>query len=150
MSALKYIRPASHHWRPEVKLCSSLEGDGVDQVWEVMAEFRRKMEESGELEARRRRQHLRWMWSYVEERLVRMARDIGHHSNIDNLENMVSHSGFRSGTLKSQHDQTEGSIMVLLWCPRSPLFTSNGGHYVGPEQNGHQWNVSLNTRGSGS
>ena len=95
MSALKYIRPASHHWRPEVKLCSSLEGDGVGQVWEVMAEFRRKMEESGELEARRRRQHLRWMWSYVEERLVRMARDIGHHHNIENLENMVSHAGLQ-------------------------------------------------------
>ena len=95
MSALKYIRPASHHWRPEVKLCSSLEGDGVGQVWEVMAEFRRKMEESGELEARRKRQHLRWMWSYVEERLVRMARDIGHHHNIENLENMVSHAGLQ-------------------------------------------------------
>ena len=94
MSALKYIRPASHHWRPEVKLCSSLEGDGVGQVWEVMEEFRRKMEECGELEARRKRQHLRWMWSYVEERLVRMARDIGHHTNIDNLENMVSQSAF--------------------------------------------------------
>ena len=33
MSALKYIRPASLDWRPEVKLCSSLEGDGVAEVW---------------------------------------------------------------------------------------------------------------------
>ena len=53
LSALKYLRPASHHWRPEVKLCSALEGDGVGQVWEVMAEFRQKMEECGELEGRR-------------------------------------------------------------------------------------------------
>jgi len=89
LSALKYLRSASPHWRPEVRLCSSLEGDGVGEVWQVMAEFRQKMEESGELEARRRRQHLRWMWSYVEERLVRMARDIGQHNSIENLENMV-------------------------------------------------------------
>ena len=60
-----------------------------------MTEFREKMTECGELEARRRRQHLRWMWSYVEERLVRMARDIGQHNSIENLENMVSQSSFR-------------------------------------------------------
>ena len=46
----------------------------MDKVWSTMTEFRNIMEESGELENRRRNQHLRWMWSYVEERLVRMAR----------------------------------------------------------------------------
>ena len=30
LSALKYLRPASPHWRPEVRLCSALEGD---EVW---------------------------------------------------------------------------------------------------------------------
>ena len=116
MSALKYIRPSSLHWRPEVKLCSSLEGDGVGKVWEVMAEFRGKMEESGELEARRRRQHLRWMWSYVEERLVRMARDIGHHHNIENLENMVSHAGLQGkhDSLNWKSKQTVDEITNLM------------------------------------
>ena len=51
-----------------------MSGEGVDKVWSTMTEFRNIMEESGELEDRRRNQHLRWMWSYVEERLVRMAR----------------------------------------------------------------------------
>ena len=51
-----------------------MSGEGVDKVWSTMTEFRSIMEESGELEDRRRNQHLRWMWSYVEERLVRMAR----------------------------------------------------------------------------
>lgn len=58
----------------QVQLCSAVSGEGVDKVWDTMAEFRTIMEESGELENRRRNQHLRWMWSYVEERLVRMAR----------------------------------------------------------------------------
>ena len=53
-----------------------MSGEGVDKVWSTMTEFRNIMEESGELEDRRRNQHLRWMWSYVEERLVRMARGI--------------------------------------------------------------------------
>ena len=44
-----------------------------------MTEFRSIMDESGELEDRRRNQHLRWMWSYVEERLVRMARYTQDH-----------------------------------------------------------------------
>ena len=60
----------------QVQLCSAMSGEGVDKVWSTMTEFRNIMEESGELENRRRNQHLRWMWSYVEERLVRMARYI--------------------------------------------------------------------------
>ena len=44
-----------------------------------MTEFRNIMEKTGELEDRRRSQHLRWMWSYVEERLVRMARYISDY-----------------------------------------------------------------------
>lgn len=89
MSALKYIRPASLDWRPEVRLCSSVEGEGVAEVWQRMTEFREKMVECGELEARRRRQHLRWMWSYVEERLLMMARDIGNNAAIEELEQKV-------------------------------------------------------------
>ena len=92
MSALKYLRSPSKHWKskvvvriPEwssydnlcqVQLCSAVSGEGVDKVWSTMTEFRNIMEGSGELENRRRNQHLRWMWSYVEERLVRMARYI--------------------------------------------------------------------------
>ena len=57
-----------------------MSGEGVDKVWSTMTEFRNIMEKTGELEDRRRRQHLRWMWSYVEERLVRMARCVTHES----------------------------------------------------------------------
>ena len=44
LSALKYLRSASPHWRPEVRLCSSLEGEGVGEVWQVMAEFRQEIQ----------------------------------------------------------------------------------------------------------
>ena len=55
-----------------------------------MEQFRSVMEDTGELEWRRREQHLRWMWSYVEERLVTMARESGvNDDNIAKLEMKV-------------------------------------------------------------
>ena len=74
----------------QVKLCSAVSGEGVEEVWSTMERFRSVMEESGELEARRREQHLRWMWSYVEERLVRMAREAGAgDGDVAQLETLV-------------------------------------------------------------
>ena len=62
----------------------------MEEVWSTMERFRSVMEESGELEARRREQHLRWMWSYVEERLVRMAREAGAgDGDVAQLETLV-------------------------------------------------------------
>jgi len=85
MSALKYMRPLSPLWRPRVKLCSSLSGEGVGEVWGQMEKFREVME--GELLERRSEQHKRWMWSYVEERLIRLVR--GSRGEVDMLEHMV-------------------------------------------------------------
>lgn len=88
MSALKYMRPRSSLWRPRVKLCSSLSGEGVDKAWEQMSSFREVMEEAGQLEKQRAEQHLRWMWGYVEERLVRLARE-ERGQEVARLEEMV-------------------------------------------------------------
>jgi len=72
-SALKFMRPRSKIWRPKVKLCSSLTGDGLDVVWDHMDKFRSTVE--GEIVERRAEQRRRWMWSYVTERLVWMVRN---------------------------------------------------------------------------
>ena len=75
-SALKYMRPLSKLWRPRVKLCSSLPPyTGLEEVWAEVESYRETLEEAGEVASRRARQHQRWMWSYVEERLVRLARE---------------------------------------------------------------------------
>jgi LAO/AO transport system kinase len=76
MSALKYMRPRCDLWRPRVKLCSSLPPhQGLGEVWAEMEKYRAALEDAGELGSRRAEQHRRWMWSYVEERLVRLARE---------------------------------------------------------------------------
>jgi len=98
MSALKYLRPTSKHWRSKVQLCSAVSGEGVQEVWSTMQKFKTVMEESGELESRRRNQHLRWMWGYVEERLIRLAREAGvSDDNVSRLELSVKDGDLSPG-----------------------------------------------------
>jgi LAO/AO transport system kinase len=89
--ALHFMRPASEHWTPKVVACSALEEQGIDELWDLVEEHHRVLEEAGELEARRRRQQLRWMWSTVEEGLLQRLR---HHpavrEQLDDLQSQVT------------------------------------------------------------
>ena len=46
-SALKFMPRKYPIWRPEVGMVSSLEGDGLDELWELIKDFKSKMIESG-------------------------------------------------------------------------------------------------------
>jgi LAO/AO transport system kinase len=54
---------------PVVLTASALEQRGIDAVWDAIEARHARMNASGELTARRRRQSLRWLWSIVEDRL---------------------------------------------------------------------------------
>jgi len=73
-SALKYMRPRSKLWKPKVKLCSARTGEGLEKVWSTMERFHEIISEEGDIVKRRAQQHRRWMWSYVEERLIALIR----------------------------------------------------------------------------
>jgi len=88
MSALKYMRPTSKLWRPKVKLCSAVTKEGMDDVWKIMEKFREVLGEAGEMENRRAEQHQKWMWSYVEEKLLRLMREM-KGKEVEQLELMV-------------------------------------------------------------
>jgi LAO/AO transport system kinase len=68
--ALHFLPPATRGWTTLVRSCSSLTGEGVDDVWEVLERFRRSADSSGALRERRRRQALDWMRAMLEEKLV--------------------------------------------------------------------------------
>jgi LAO/AO transport system kinase len=68
-SALSIVKPDSPLWKVPVLTCSSLSTRGVAGIWEIISEFRSKMNASGELDKKRRRQSLDWMWARVEEGL---------------------------------------------------------------------------------
>ena len=91
-----------------------------------MTEFREKMTECGELEARRRRQHLRWMWSYVEERLVMMAKDIANNAAIEDLEQKVREDVISPGA------GADAIIQLVIQKIKSSLLKTKFCHLITP------------------
>lgn len=72
--ALSMLRAASANWRPPVVTASSTGKSGIDAFWAEVERFRKLMTESGELEAKRRRQSIDWMWTLIDGELRRRFR----------------------------------------------------------------------------
>ena len=68
-AALDLFCDTSSVWNPQVLTCSALEMTGIDKIWETILEHREQLISSGELERKRKRQALDWMWSLVQEGL---------------------------------------------------------------------------------
>ncbi|MCH6587759.1 MAG: hypothetical protein IH805_05540 [Proteobacteria bacterium] len=88
--ALGLLRAQSPNWAPRVLMVSSLQGTGIDAVWETIMEHMAALESSGERQALRKEQARQWMWSLVEEGLrsaFRAHPDVS--SQIDPLEQAV-------------------------------------------------------------
>jgi len=79
ISALRLTQPATSNWMPPVVNCSSLTGEGLDEVWEKIKDHKKVLENSGEWAERRKIQKLKWMWSIVEERL---SSDLHDHPSV--------------------------------------------------------------------
>lgn len=71
-SALKFMRPKSKIWKPKVMLLSARTGDGMEDAWLKLQEYRQVLTEHGELERRRGLQRKKWMWNYIQDQLLRM------------------------------------------------------------------------------
>lgn len=68
-TALHFLTPITPTWNPPVLTCSALTMDGVDKVWETVLDHRNKMSATGELEGKRKKQALEWMYFLVKEGL---------------------------------------------------------------------------------
>jgi LAO/AO transport system kinase len=68
----------AHHdeamWSPKVITLSALKGEGVDQFWGAVEEFRRLQTANGRLAARREKQSLAWMWERIDAGLKQAFR----------------------------------------------------------------------------
>jgi LAO/AO transport system kinase len=71
-AALRILTPASASWKPPVITISSREGRGLDELWENVRRHRAALEATGEFEAKRRDQDVRWMHAMIEERIRQM------------------------------------------------------------------------------
>ncbi len=61
-------------WVPRVTTCSAAERRGIDEVWDMIGEYRRGAEASGELTARRARQNGEWLRKLISELLEQRFR----------------------------------------------------------------------------
>jgi LAO/AO transport system kinase len=67
-SALHLLRPRIASWTPRVLQCSALLGEGIDEVWDAVEDFRVTV--GATLTDRRAQQAREWMWSEVTEALL--------------------------------------------------------------------------------
>ena len=68
-NAISLLTPSSPSWSPPVLTCSALELMGIEAIWDTVLAHREKLTATGELNQKRRRQSLDWMWVLVEEGL---------------------------------------------------------------------------------
>jgi LAO/AO transport system kinase len=73
--AMHLTEPISPSWTPPVLTCSALTDEGLDEIWAQIETHRAKLGATGELEAKRQAQELRWMWRMVEDRVLGALRD---------------------------------------------------------------------------
>jgi len=67
--ALHFLKPFSSNWTPPVLTCSALEMTGIEEVWETVAEYTKRLGATGELEAKRKTQNIDWLRFLVQQGL---------------------------------------------------------------------------------
>ena len=67
--ALHYLLPATKGWHTKAFTASALTGDGIDDIWKTVEEFRRETATSGAFEKRRLSQTKDWLHSMLQEQL---------------------------------------------------------------------------------
>lgn len=67
--ALKLFPLPESEWRPKVYTCSSLEGTGLEEVWQGVEQYLQHIELNGYFMANRNRQNKYWMYETINETL---------------------------------------------------------------------------------
>ena len=90
-AALHILNPRSPSWSPPVVTYSALTGDGVAELWASVLDHRDRMSKTGELDARRREQQVKWMWAMLEDRVfVRLKSDPALKAKLPRIETAVA------------------------------------------------------------
>lgn len=84
--ALRYGRARLPGWRPPTCLVSGLTGDGLPELWRLVAEHRAALEREPGLEAHRAAQRVGWLWTELDERV---RDELRAHPQVRALQNEV-------------------------------------------------------------
>ncbi|WP_445384522.1 methylmalonyl Co-A mutase-associated GTPase MeaB [Robiginitalea sp. IMCC44478] len=81
-NALHLYPPKPGGWVPKVLLCSSVEGSGIADVWELITDYVKKAKETGLFGDKRREQNRNWLKQRIEQQL---SADFYSHPKIAGL-----------------------------------------------------------------
>ena len=88
--ALEFLHNRSLNWKAKVQTMSALTGQDIDQVWQLIIDYRNLLNTAGEISARRIAQSSSWMWSEIAEGLLEELKQSELvMSHIDSIENEV-------------------------------------------------------------
>jgi LAO/AO transport system kinase len=89
--ALHMLRPTSPNWRPPVIGVSALQKEGMAEFWNEIERYREITTKTGELDAKRKKQALDWMWSLIESGLHQMFKTHPQvHAALPKLSGLVA------------------------------------------------------------
>lgn len=66
---LHFLQPATKGWETKAYTCSSLEGNGIGDIWGVIESFENKGKKSGVFDERRKSQKRDWIYSMITDQL---------------------------------------------------------------------------------
>ncbi|MGB6183207.1 MAG: methylmalonyl Co-A mutase-associated GTPase MeaB [Rhodococcus sp. (in: high G+C Gram-positive bacteria)] len=69
--ALRLIYPHDSLWTPPVLTMSAMEETGLGEFWDTVTKHRDVLTAAGEFDARRREQQVQWVWTMVQDQLMR-------------------------------------------------------------------------------
>jgi LAO/AO transport system kinase len=111
-SALRLVRPPSPEWTVPVRAISALEGRGIAEIWDDIAQFRAALEASGAWTKRRRDQARTALWSEIEAGLLENFRSApGIAGRLAALE---------ADVVAGRRTPAEAARQVLAALPRDP------------------------------
>ncbi len=68
-NVLQFFTPATPGWSPSVTTCSSLKGNGIEDIWDNITSFANTTQESGVFDKRRKAQAIDWIHTLVDDHL---------------------------------------------------------------------------------
>lgn len=91
--ALHFLPPSVSGWHPEVSLCSSIDGSGIEAVYDMIEKFQQHQVSNGYFETRRKEQNLSAFRRLLQETL---------------FQNLLSRSGLKEQINELELAVTEG------------------------------------------
>jgi LAO/AO transport system kinase len=90
-AALHLMRPKFENWSADVRLVSSTEGRGMDQIWKDIQTFRDRLQSTGAWERQRRGQAAAWLWAELREGLLALlTEDKETKAELDRFEALIA------------------------------------------------------------